>query len=281
MAKREGTVDIDNFREALDQLLAVGLTLRLAEHNPSTNASWRNLLQHGHWPEMQADERAWLSIGEQPLVSAAFQDLARSYEAAMSQLEHSVRLPELPGLKLQIEATTGHLSEYFDHLNVLIGRLVAAARDGVDISPELLDIALEKGLPTVVRDSLWRARVGAVYRTGQLQDLLSAEGRISDEAVRSRMRNRKLIGFKTSDGRWAWPDWQFESDRGRLQPRQTVIALWNELDPPEGRELTAISWMRGRRRDLEDETPLDYLDGHGVDAALHRAASRWHYRNAA
>jgi len=74
------------------------------------------------------------------------------------------------------------------------------------------------GIAAVVRTLLPRpnrfaARVGPVYTTGQLTRLLpgTTSDAITDEAVRDRQRNGRLVGFKTADGRWAWPAWQFRT----------------------------------------------------------------------
>lgn len=133
------------------------------------------------------------------------------------------------------------------------------------------------------RPNRFAARVGPVYATGQLTRLLpGAEAApISDEAVRDRQRNRRLVGFKTADGRWAWPAWQFRAAPGRLTPREDVIALWRLL-PDEGpSELMRIAWMTGAHDGLAGQSPLLWLEQHGLDDLLRQAAGRWAGRTAA
>lgn len=124
--------------------------------------------------------------------------------------------------------------------------------------------------------SRWAERIGPIYTTGQLQRLLPGPGRkpISDEAVRDRCRNGHLIGFKTADGRWAWPAFQFVVRQGWLEPAAEIIELWQQLPWRDGHALELISWMTGPRRDLEGASPLDHVRGHGIDLRLEQAAGR-------
>jgi hypothetical protein len=143
--------------------------------------------------------------------------------------------------------------------------------------------AVEAALPAA--NSL-AERAGKVYTTRQLQALLPgvhAEP-LKDQAVYNRVKSRTLIGAKTSDNRWVYPAFQFQARPGRLQPRQDVLDLWQLLPPPDERRLdawTLISWLGGPRRDLEGQTPLDWLDQHGIDVRLQRAAGQVRRRAAA
>lgn len=144
------------------------------------------------------------------------------------------------------------------------------------------------GIAAVVRTLLPRpnrfaARVGPVYTTGQLTRLLpgTTSDAITDEAVRDRQRNGRLVGFKTADGRWAWPAWQFRTAPGRLIPRDDVIALWRLLPDRGPSELTRIAWMTGGHRGLDGLAPQAWLDRHGLDQRLRAAAHRWSARVAA
>jgi hypothetical protein len=61
-----------------------------------------------------------------------------------------------------------------------------------------------------------------------------------------------------------------------------VLALWNLL-PVGGplAHLDLVAWMTGPRRDLDGQSPVEYLRDHGLDAALERAAGQVRRRAAA
>jgi hypothetical protein len=162
---------------------------------------------------------------------------------------------------------------------VLLERLESLAAQGREVSPAELGQALDLALPHVVR-SRWADRIGPVYTTGQLQRLLRAEP-ITDEAVRDRRRSGRLIGFKTSDGMWAFPAFQLEAHGGRLLVREDVIALWRLLPWRSADQLELIAWMTGRRHDLQASTPVAHVVEHGIDEPLQRAAARLSGRLAA
>lgn len=142
--------------------------------------------------------------------------------------------------------------------------------------------AIEAALPAA--NSL-AERAGKVYTTKQLQTLLPgvhAEP-LKDQAIYNRVRSRTLIGAKTADHRWVLPAFQFQARPGRLQPRQDVIDLWQLLPPPDERRVdawTLISWLSGPRHDLDGQTPLEWLDQHGIDVRLQRAAGQLRRRAA-
>ena len=141
--------------------------------------------------------------------------------------------------------------------------------------PEEVAGALAMVLPRPA-PSRWAERIGPVYTTGQLQRLLPGTGRkpISDEAVRDRCRNGRLIGFKTADDNWAWPACQFRPAAGQLQPDERVLELWQLLPWRDADQLELISWLTGRRADLDGATPLQHLAEHGLDDQLREAAGR-------
>jgi hypothetical protein len=158
--------------------------------------------------------------------------------------------------------------EYADRL--------AAAGNGLD------DVGGVETIADLVRAVLPRpnrfaARVGPVYSTGQLTRLLpgSSVPAITDEAVRDRQRNGRLIGFKTADGRWAWPAWQFRTAPGRVIPRDDVMALWRHLPTAGPSDLTRIAWMTGEHDGLDGLSPLGWLNLHGLDDRLRAVALRW------
>ena len=126
----------------------------------------------------------------------------------------------------------------------------------------------------VDRSDAGRVPVGALPGAGKSP--------ISEQAVRSRIDSARLIAFKTADGRWAAPAFQFRVRPGGLEVREPVIALWRRL--PVGGPIAHVdlaAWLTGRRRDLENTTPLQWLEEHGLDDRLERAAGQVRRRAAA
>lgn len=163
---------------------------------------------------------------------------------------------------------------------------VALAAGGHD----LVAVGGAEAVAAVVRAALPRpnrfaARLGPVYSTGQLQRLLPGPGAppVTDQAVRARRQEGRLIGVKTADGRWAWPAFQFRAAPGRLVPRDDVLALWRLLptDTDTHDPITLAAWLTGARRDLEGMTPLAWLNAHGLDERLRTAAGAVRRRAAA
>lgn len=127
-------------------------------------------------------------------------------------------------------------------------------------------------------------RIGPVYTTSQLRRLLPGPGAdpVTDQAVRNRVTDGRLIAIRTSDGRRAYPAFQFTAAPGRLVPRDDVLKLWGRL-PVGGPldEVTLVSWLTGGRRDLDGHSPLEWLDQHGFDERLDRAVGQLRRRAAA
>ncbi len=147
--------------------------------------------------------------------------------------------------------------------------------------PDALARTIERVLP---RPNRYAARIGPVYTVGQLRYALPGAGKspISEQAVRNRIDSGRLIAFKTADDRWAAPAFQFRVRPGGLEVREPVIALWRRL--PMGGPIATVdlvAWLTGRRRDLEDTTPLQWLEKHGLDDRLERAAGQLRRRAAA
>lgn len=162
----------------------------------------------------------------------------------------------------------------------------ALARAGHDLEDVGGAEAVAEAVATVLpRPNRFVARIGPVYTTGQLQRLLPGMSArpITDEAVRDRRRNGRLIGVKTREGRWAYPAYQFRVASGKLIPREDVLDLWGLL-PHQSRDvdaLTLVAWLTGPRSDLGGQSPLERLDTDGLDDRLQRAAGRVRRRLAA
>lgn len=118
--------------------------------------------------------------------------------------------------------------------------------------------------------SLLARRIGPVYSTEELSRWLTAPDAapLTGEAVRKRAKLRQLVGFRTDDRQWAFPEWQFDRVAGRLVPRTEIIELWQQL--PHAGFLTdadLAAWMHTRLRRLDD-TPAGYANRRGASAPL-------------
>jgi hypothetical protein len=126
-------------------------------------------------------------------------------------------------------------------------------------------------------------RIGPIYRTENLARWLTsaAAGPLTTEAVRKRAKTRRLVAFRTDDGHWAFPAWQFDAVAGQLVPRQEVVALWRDL--PHDSFLTdadLAAWIHTRQRSL-DGTPVGHVLAHGHSPPLRAALARLFARVAA
>lgn len=131
--------------------------------------------------------------------------------------------------------------------------------------------------------SLVARRIGPVYTTHDLARWLVAPGRppLTEEAVRKRAKQRRLVAFRTDDRQWAFPAWQFDRVAGRLVPRAEVIRLWQRL--PHDGFLTGAdlaAWMNTPQHAL-DGVPAEAAHAAGADAtSLGQAVSRLRARAA-
>jgi hypothetical protein len=119
-------------------------------------------------------------------------------------------------------------------------------------------------------------RIGPVYGTQALAEYLAPAGSPFDpETVRKRATKRQLVAFRTGDGQWAFPEWQFDAVGGVLTPNVDVVALWRLL--PHGRWLAdadLVMWLNTTLRSL-DATPAERSRVAGADDPdLRRAVSR-------
>lgn len=165
-----------------------------------------------------------------------------------------------------------------------VGRLERRGQTIDDVGGvEAVVHAMEAALPVV--NELAR-RAGPVHTTNQLRRLLPGVHAhpLGDQAVYNRVKARTLIGAKTMEGQWVYPAFQFQPRPGRLQPRDDVLTLWRLLPAVDQDRFDAwslIAWLTGARRDLDGQAPLAWLDTHGIDDRLQRAAGQVRRRAAA
>jgi hypothetical protein len=119
-------------------------------------------------------------------------------------------------------------------------------------------------------DSLspWADLLGPVYATDGVQRILGVTTRQAVDDARSRHR---VVGFKTSDGRWAYPAFQFESRGGRTRPVEGLRNVAAVLVPAAD-GLAALRWLATRNRRLDQSRPIDSLRGGGDVQRVRRAA---------
>lgn len=152
--------------------------------------------------------------------------------------------------------------------------------DGTRLGLEAADWAAAAALAAVGTSPVGR-RIGPVYVTDELARWLVAPGRprLTGEAVRKRAKERRLVAFRTDDGHWAFPAWQFTRAAGRLVPRAEVTALWRRL-PHDSvlADADLAAWMSTEFEALAS-TPAMRAHEHGVDdERLAAAIARLHAR---
>ena len=118
--------------------------------------------------------------------------------------------------------------------------------------------------------------IGPVYRTEDVARWLTGgPDRLTGEAVRKRAKQRRLVGFRTDDGQWVFPGWQFDRVSGRLRPRPDVVQLWQSL--PQGGwmgDAALAGWMAAPLQSLQ-ANPAERAHQHGADdPALLAAVAR-------
>ncbi len=198
------------------------------------------------------------------------------------------------------EAHVTTIHQFGTKLGQEAGRIVESELDalqqaGVSLRVEDLEGLRERILADVMAITAAEARVrsvgrspiaeriGPVYRGKELCRWLPAPGRpaLTDEAIRKRVKHRRLIGFLTDDRVWVFPAWQFARIAGQLVALHPVIELWNQL-PTQGflTDADLAAWMSTRLRTL-DGTPAEHAARHGADdPPLQQAASRLRARAA-
>lgn len=153
------------------------------------------------------------------------------------------------------------------------------ARDLEDVPDALLtrlaDLLDVDATPLTAAD-----RVGPVFTTERLATLLTPTGQPprTTEAIRKRAAKHHLVAFRSDDGRWLFPDWQFDRLDGRLQVTPSVVRLWRVLPHGSWLDLMDLAvWMSSALRTL-DGPPHRHVRVHGIDGALTQALQRLHAR---
>jgi len=125
----------------------------------------------------------------------------------------------------------------------------------------------------------WNEFLGPFWATSQVSRLLD----LTDEEVRKRYEERRLLGCKTQDGSILFPTFQFvqnEQDQSwhLIEGLDTVVSVFAGIKSHHV-DWTLASWIRARRSDLEGESIIDYLKaGKGLEIPLviaRDAANRW------
>lgn len=98
------------------------------------------------------------------------------------------------------------------------------------------------------------AEIGPFYDTASVESLL---GGVSKQAVDARRKKHTILAVKTSDGRWAYPTFQFTGNdvdpalTPAIQALRTApawsVALWFVTPNPDLDETTPLAWARSGR----------------------------------
>lgn len=98
---------------------------------------------------------------------------------------------------------------------------------------------------------------------------------LNPETLRIRATKGTLAGVQAADDcRWYLPAWQFTTDRGRLDVREAIIALWRSLPRDTASAWTHAAWMVSPLESLEGRSPVGWVDEHGLDDTVGAAARR-------
>ena len=116
-------------------------------------------------------------------------------------------------------------------------------------SPEEL---AERMVATVPEPSPW-GELGPFYSTRKIAKLL---GGVSRQAIADRRKRGTLLGLRTADGVWVYPNFQLDDHHRVLSGLPEVLRI---LRASEVDEWTLASWLTSPMRSLEDRSPIDWL----------------------
>jgi len=122
-------------------------------------------------------------------------------------------------------------------------------------------------------------RIGSVYTVDDLVSWLRHSGLGDAASVLHAAAERQLVGFLTTDGQWAFPEWSFERADSHLTVREEVAELWREL-PHDGflTDSDLCAWMNTRLVGLDNMAPATYMSLHGIQSQVRSAVRRLNAR---
>ena len=110
----------------------------------------------------------------------------------------------------------------------------------------------ERMLATVPTPSPW-SELGPFYSTTGVARLL---GGISRQAIADRRQRGTLIGLRTADDAWVYPEFQFDHHQTVLRD---LPATWKILRASGVDEWTLAGWLTSPVSKLGDCSPIDWL----------------------
>lgn len=110
----------------------------------------------------------------------------------------------------------------------------------------------ERMVATVPLPSPW-GELGPFYSTRKVAKLL---GGISRQAIADRRKRGTLLGLRTADGVWVYPEFQFDDHHAVLSGLAEILKI---LRPSGVDEWTLASWLTSPMRPLEGRSPIDWL----------------------
>lgn len=128
------------------------------------------------------------------------------------------------------------------------------------------DDLAERMVATVPAPSPW-GELGPFYSTTRVARLL---GGVSRQAIADRRRRGTILGLRTADGDWVYPDFQFDDHQTVLEG---LPGIWKLLRATGVDEWTLASWLTSPMRSLGDRSPIDWLR-RGEDRATLVALAR-------
>ncbi len=110
----------------------------------------------------------------------------------------------------------------------------------------------ERMIAAVPAPSPW-GELGPFYSTTRVARML---GGVSRQAIADRRQRWTILGLRTADGDWVYPDFQFDDHQKVLDG---LPGIWKLLRATGVDEWTLASWLTSPMRTLQDRSPIDWL----------------------
>jgi len=200
--------------------------------------------------------------GPRPASSGDDQRIATAVSRAQESLEQV--------LAAVAERSSMTVTEFADRFNVSEEALAAFAEAVRELlGGRELDVqsARRAGL-LAAATSAWEDALGPMLSSAQVRKLL---GGVMRQRVDELLRQRRLIGVQSANGRRHFPAFQFGD--GRLPTAPLVDAFWNLADEPLD-PWSAASWCVTQHDQLDGTSPLEWVGTGGDTDRLGLAAGR-------
>jgi hypothetical protein len=161
-----------------------------------------------------------------------------------------------------------------------MARLTAAARSfertltqlgitGEEAELEDLPALGRRAALLAASDLVWHKHLGPLYTSKQVRDLM---GHGTRQSVSDLAKRRRLLALPQSDGRLAFPAFQFTAGGQRLRGLERILEAFDgAIETP----YSVASWFVTPEPALEQRTPAEWLRGGRSEARALEAARRY------